>query len=38
MGKIKKILEKELVGGTQNTDIYPVTSTKAVYNENNELI
>ena len=36
MGKIKKILENELVGGTQNTDIYPVTSTKAVYDENNE--
>ena len=36
MGKIKKILENELVGGTQSTDIYPVTSTKAVYDENNE--
>lgn len=36
MGKIKKILENELVGGAQNTDVYPVTSTKAVYNENNE--
>lgn len=36
MGKIKKILENELVGGTQNTDIYPVTSVKAVYDENNE--
>ena len=36
MGKIKKILEKELTGGTQNTDIYPITSTKAVYDENNE--
>lgn len=36
MGKIKKILENELVGGTQTTDVYPVTSTKAVYNENNE--
>lgn len=36
MGKIKKILESELIGGTQSTDIYPVTSTKAVYNENNE--
>lgn len=35
MGKIKKILETELVGGTQSTDIYPVTSTKAVYDENN---
>lgn len=36
MGKIKKILENELVGGTQSTDVYPVTSTKAVYNSSNE--
>lgn len=36
MGKIKKILETELVGGTQQTDIYPVTSIKAVYDEDNE--
>ena len=36
MGKIKKILENELVGGTQTTDVYPVTSVKAIYDENNE--
>lgn len=36
MGKIKKILENELIGGTQSTDVYPVTSVKAVYDENNE--
>ena len=36
MGKIKKILGNELVGGTQSTDVYPVTSVKAVYDENNE--
>ena len=36
MGKIKKIIENELIGGTQNTDVYPVTSTKAVYNEDNK--
>lgn len=36
MGKIKKILENELVGGKQTTDVYPVTSVKAVYDENNE--
>lgn len=36
MGKIKKILENELIGGTQSTEVYPVTSTKAVYDENNE--
>lgn len=36
MGKIKKILENELVGGTQSTEIYPITSTKAVFNTANE--
>lgn len=36
MGKIKKITENELVGGTKNTDVYPVTSVKAVYDESNE--
>lgn len=35
MGKIKKLLENELVGGVQSTDLYPITSTKAVYDENN---
>ena len=36
MGKIKKLLDNELVGGTQSTDVYPVTSIKAVYDEDNE--
>lgn len=36
MGKIKKILENELIGGIQDADIYPVTSIKAVYDESNE--
>lgn len=36
MGKIKKITENKLVGGTQSTDVYPVTSIKAVYDESNE--
>lgn len=36
MGKIKKILENELTGGTQSTEVYPITSIKAVYDENNE--
>lgn len=36
MGKIKKILDRDLVGGSQKTDVYPITSTKAVYDENNE--
>ena len=35
MGTIEKIIKKGLVEG-QTTDIYPVTSTKAVYDENNE--
>lgn len=38
MGKIRKILETELVGGTQSTDVYPVTSTKAVYDTNNKVL
>ena len=38
MGKIKKILENELVGGTQSTDVYPVTSTKAVYDTDNKVL
>lgn len=37
-GKIKKLLENELVGGTQSTDVYPVTSTKAVYDTNNKVL
>lgn len=36
MGKIKKIFENELIGGTQSTEVYPITSVKAVYDENNE--
>lgn len=35
-GKIKKLLDNELVGGTQTIDVYPVTSIKAVYDEDNE--
>lgn len=36
MAKIKVLKDNELVGGTDNTSMYPVTSTKAVYDENNE--
>lgn len=36
MGRIKNILGNELIGGTENTRIYPVTSTKAVYDTNNK--
>lgn len=35
MGKIRKILENELVGGIESTDIYPITSTLAVYGPDN---
>lgn len=35
-GKIKKLLENELVGGTQSIDVYPVTSIKAIYDEANK--
>ena len=35
MGKIKKILERESANSAQRIDVYPVTSTKAVYDENN---
>lgn len=35
MGKIKKLTETELVGGTSTNDVYPVTSTKAIYDEDN---
>ena len=35
MGKIEKILKKGPVEG-QTTEVYPVTSTKAVYDENNK--
>ena len=36
MGKIKKIQDSELVGGSQAVDVYPITSIKAVYDENNK--
>lgn len=35
MGVIRKLKDEELIGGTQSTDIYPVTAFKAVYNEEN---
>lgn len=36
MGKIKKLLESELIGGSaQNEEVYPVTSDKAVFDSNN---
>lgn len=33
-GKIEKIKNNQLIGGTDNTDLYPITSTKAVFDEN----
>ena len=36
MGKIKKILENELLGGTTNNDVYPITSTQAIYTSENK--
>lgn len=36
MAKIKVLKDNELIGGTDNTSMYPVTSVKAVYNESNE--
>ena len=36
MAKVKVLKENELIGGTQTIDVYPVTSTKAVYDENNK--
>lgn len=35
MGKIKKLIENELIGGKNNSEIYPVTSILAVYDEDN---
>lgn len=38
MGKIKKLLETELIGGSTATEVYPVTSTKAVFDTDNKSI
>ena len=36
MAYIKKLKNNELVGGTDNTDVYPITSTEAVYGPDNK--
>lgn len=36
MGKIKKILDSDLVGGAQQTEVYPITAFQAVYNTRNK--
>lgn len=35
MGEIRKLSNNELVGGTDNKDVYPITAVKAVYDDNN---
>ena len=38
MGVIRKIKENELVGGTKNEEVYPITSTQSVYNSQNKTL
>lgn len=38
MGIIKKIIDRELVGGTTNEEVYPISSTKAIYDTNNNTL
>lgn len=38
MGRIKKLKETDLVGGAQSTDVYPITSTLAVYDGQNKVL
>ena len=38
MGVIRKLKDKELVGGTKNEEVYPVTSTQSVYNRQNKTL
>lgn len=38
MGVIRKLKDKELVGGTQDKEVYPVTSTQSVYNRQNKTL
>lgn len=39
MAKIRKIKEKELVGGTSEVEVYPITHIEAVYDsKGNKLI
>jgi hypothetical protein len=34
MAYIKKLKENELIGGTDNTDVYPVTTSQAIFRQN----
>lgn len=38
MGVIRKLKDKELVGGTKDEEVYPVTSTRSVYNSQNKTL
>lgn len=38
MGIIRKLKDKELVGGTQDEEVYPITSTQSVYNSQNKTL
>ena len=38
MGVIRKLKDNELVGGTQDEEVYPVTSTQSVYNSQNKTL
>lgn len=38
MGLCRKIKDKELVGGSTEEDIYPITSTQSVYNSQNKTV
>lgn len=38
MGVIRKLKDKELVGGTRDEEVYPVTSTQSVYNGQNKTL
>lgn len=38
MGVIRKIKDNELVGGTRDEEVYPITSTQSVYNSQNKAL
>lgn len=38
MGVIRKLKDNELVGGTKDEEVYPITSTQSVYNSQNKTL
>lgn len=36
MAKVKVLKESELIGGTDNSSVYPITHTKAIFDDNNK--